>query len=225
MTKNNEKTTLKFTVISAIAMIMVFGAVAPAIISAYASHDEPAFDVTIDKQTTCDPAVLFTQLDCEVWITNTGADETIIVETIPAGMEVIDGSITTAEGADCTIESSNKNGKAHSNGKAQGHGSTKITCVLEGGVSDDIHFEIESNSNPADKQRPTSCGEGDDFEVNGGVDAFATDGAGNLLLVQLHDGNGNPIDGDGNPVAEGEFLVPILVDFTDPVFVPVSCPV
>lgn len=223
MTKNNEKTTLKFMVISAIAMIMVFGAVAPAIIPAYASHNEPAFDVTIDKQTDCADAFLFTQLDCTVWITNDGTDQTIIVETIPAGMELDSAIDEDAGKEDCTVAVSNAKGKANSNGKAKGHGTTKITCVLDSG--ENIHFDITSNDNPAGKQRPTSCGEGDDFEVNGGVDAFATNGDGTLKLVQLHLGDGTPVDGDGNVVTEGDFLVPILVDSTPEVFVDVTCPV
>jgi len=226
MTKNSEKTSLKFMVISAIALIMVFGAAAPAIVPANATDDEPDFDISINKMTTCADAFLYQQLDCEIWITNNGDDETIIVETIPASMDVVDETITTFEGAECTIEKASKGGdnKRNASSQAKNNSATKITCVLQGD-GDDIHFDIESNTNNGNKQRPTSCGAENDFEVNGGVDAFATDGAGNLLLVQLHDGGGNPIDGDGNAVAEGEFLVPILVDSTDPVFVPVSCPV
>jgi hypothetical protein len=223
MTKNSEITSLKFTVISAIAMIMVFGAVAPSIIPASASHDEPVFDVTITKEVDCEDAVQFVQLDCTVWITNDGTDQTIIVETIPAGMELASAIDEDVGKEDCTVAASNANGKANSQGKSKGVGSTKVTCVLDAG--EDIHFDIESRETKSGKQKPTSCGEGDDFEVNGGVDAYATDGAGNLLLVQLHDEFGNPIDGDGNPVNEGEFLVPILVDSTDPVFVDVECPI
>jgi len=226
MTKNSEKTSLKFMMISAIAMIMVFGAAAPAIIPANASHDEPAFDITINKVTQCDGAFLHVQLDCRVWITNTGADETIIVETIPAGMDVVDVTITTFLGADCTIEKASKRGDTNRSGnsKAKNNSATKITCVLQGG-NDDIHFDIESNTNNGNKQRPTSCGEGDDLEVNGGVSAFATNGDGTLKLVQLHLGDGTPVDGDGNVVTEGDFLVPILVDSTPEVFVDVSCDV
>jgi len=224
MTKNSEKTSLKFMVISAIALIMVFGAAAPAIIPAYASHDEPAFDITIDKVTDCPDAFLFVQLDCTVWITNTGADPTIIVETIPAGMHV-DSVDDTGLAGDCTVDKASKGGdnSRSANSKGKNNSATKVVCEL---LPDEVvHLEISSNMNNGNKQRPTSCGAGDDLEVNGGVDAFAGDGSGNLILVQLHDGNGNPIDGDGNPVADGTFLVSILVDSTPEVFVDVACPV
>ncbi len=225
MTKNNKKTSLKFMVISAIAMIMVFGAAAPAIIPANASHAEPDFDITITKETDCADAFLHVQLDCEVWITNTGTDQTIIVETIPATMDV-NGPIATSAGLDCTIEQASKGGdnRRNANSQAKNNSAKKITCVLQGD-GDDIHFTISSNTNNGGKQRPTSCGLGDDLEVNGGVAAFATNGDGTLKLVQKHDVDGTPVDGDGNVVPEGDFLIPILVTSTDQVFVDVSCDV
>ncbi len=226
MTKNSEKTSLKFMVISAIALIMVFGAAAPAIIPANASHDEPPFDITITKETDCPDAVLFVQLDCTVWITNDGTVPTIIVETIPAGMDVGPVDDTEHTGV-CTVDKASKGGdnsrSSKGNSKGKNNSATKVVCELLAGEV--VHLEISSNMNNGNKQRPTSCGAGDDLEVNGGVDAFAGDGAGNLILVQLHDADGNPIDGDGNPVADGTFLVPILVDSTPEVFVDVACPV
>jgi hypothetical protein len=223
MTKNSEKTSLKFMVISAIALIMVFGAAAPAIIPAYASHDE-TFDITIDKVTNCSDAVLFVQLNCSVWITNTGTDPTIIVETIPAGMDVDDVDNDGHTGV-CTVDKASKGGDNSRSGNSKGknNSATKVVCELLPGES--VHIEISSNMNNGNKQRPTSCGAGDDFEVNGGVDAFAGDGSGNLILVQLHLEDGTPVDGDGNVVSEGDFLVPILVTSTPEVFVDVACPV
>lgn len=215
MTTSEIKTS-KFMVIPVLAAIMVFGAIAPSIIPASASHDEGPFDVEIIKDVVCDDAVQKEQLNCSVSISRTGADQVIIVETIPAGMEYVEDSLI---GDDCTIEASNANGKT--NGKSKGVGSTKITCLWD--ADESISFEIESRETKNGKWfKPTSCGE-DAFEVNGGVDAFATDGEGNLLLVQLHDEDGNPIDGDGNPVEEGEYLVPVIAFSTEPVYVDVEC--
>jgi len=203
------KNLLALTMVATIAAIFII----PAGL-ANASHEEPSFG-TIQKTVTCPELVQFQQANCSVnvqWTSN-DANPDLVVETIPAGFGVTDASKTALEGAGCTVEPSNANGKSKSNGKSKGVGSTKITCK---GTDINIDFDTVSRETKSGKQKPTSCDE--QFETNGGVTVTELDANMEPVLVVLHDAEGNPV--------LDEFDNPIMVSNTiesEPEFADVTC--
>jgi len=151
---------------------------------ASANHAE-GLTGNIEKINNCpDPMTVNTDTQCTITITYTG-DNAILKDTVPAGWDV------TLVTDGCTVEPSNANGKANSNGKSKGVGSTKIICPVVD--ADTIDIEIDTRMTKNDKhQKPTSCGEAV-FEVNGGAVALADiDQDGIPDLFPEHDDLGDP---------------------------------
>ena len=200
---------LAITVVAAVAAMFI----APAGL-ANASHEEPPFG-TLEKTVTCPELVQFQLANCSVNVQWTSGDGNadLVVETIPAGFGVTDASKITLEGAGCTVEPSNANGKSNSKGKSKGVGSTKVTCK---GTNINIDIDTQSRETKSGKQKPTSCDE--QFETNGGVTVTQLDENMEPVLVVLHDEFGNPVlDEFNNPI-----MVPNTMELP-PEFADVTC--
>jgi hypothetical protein len=129
-----------------------------------------------------------TASSCDLWINYTGTEAGIMVDTIPAHLNV------TSVSAECDMEFSNANGKDKSGKKSRVTSATIVTCELEEG--DEVHIETitrESpstvkNTNKLDKFSPTSCGL---FEVNGGILFY--EGEGPITSESIPDDTMDPI--------------------------------
>jgi len=212
ITKGNTKNFLALTIVATIAAIFII----PAGL-ANASHLEDFG--TLTKTTICAPMTQFEQATCTINVTWSSGDANadLVVETIPAGFGVKDASKMALEDADCTVKPSNANGK--SNGKSKGVGSTKITCK---GTDIDITFDTLSRETKSSKQKPTSCDE--PFETNGGVTVTQLDEDMEVVLVPLHNDDGDFLDVDGNVVdtEEEAALVPSTMSESEE-FANVTC--
>jgi hypothetical protein len=129
-----------------------------------------------------------TASSCNLWINYTGTEAGLMIDTIPAHLNVT----SVSEG--CEMEFSNANGKDKSGKKPRVTSSTIVTCEIEEG--DEVHIETitrESpstvkNSNKQNKFSPTGCGL---FEVNGGILFY--EGAGPITSESIPDDTMDPI--------------------------------
>jgi hypothetical protein len=135
-----------------------------------------------------------TASSCNLWITYNGTESGIMVDTIPAHLNVIDVTSTNSE--ECLVEFSNANGKEKSNKNPRVTSATIVTCELD--EDDEVHIETltraspsngkGNNQNKLDKYSPTGCGL---FEVNGGILFY--EGEGPITSESIPDDTMDPI--------------------------------
>ncbi len=173
--------------VSLLSIVMMFAVAAPSMTQAYAGP----FSGTIEKFLLGTDAECFTGItivkptttSCVFLIFYEG-DPAIVEDTVPAEFKVTDIDNTVGT---CTFESA---------GKKADKSATKITCVED--VFIFAFVSVETRESPATKNndrkdakfKPTSCG---DLVLNDGAVAYAGDGAGAKILVEVQEGIFEPI--------------------------------